>query len=117
MKEVIAFGGISKASIGVRSSSRLETHHDMDMPQMEKAMRQAQLREASCSSSKPTTLAFSIVNIPDEEISHRANRLGVFFGSSEGDVAKSIKGIKLLEEEHILTILQKKMCEKDIAEE
>jgi hypothetical protein len=32
-------------------------------------------------------------------------------------VAKSIKGIKLLEEEHILTILQKKMCEKDIAEE
>jgi hypothetical protein len=52
MEEVIAFGGIPKASTGVRSSCRLEGQHDANMPQMEKAMRQAQLREASCSSDK-----------------------------------------------------------------
>jgi hypothetical protein len=38
------------------------------MPQMEKAMRQAELREASCSSGKPIAPKFSIVNIPDGEI-------------------------------------------------
>jgi hypothetical protein len=117
MEEVISFGGISKASIGVSSSSRLESQHDMDMPQMEKAMRQKQLRDASCVSGNPTTSAFSIVNIPDDEISHRVNRLGISLGLSKGDVAKSIKGIKLLEEERMLTILQNNLCEKDVAEE
>jgi hypothetical protein len=57
------------------------------------------------------------MNIPDEEISHRENQLGVSLGLSEGDVTKSIKGIKMLEEEHILTILQNNMSEKDIEEE
>jgi hypothetical protein len=113
LEEVIAFGGIPKALTGVRSSSRLESQHDADMLQIEKAMRQPQLREASCVSGKPTTPNFSIINIPDEEICHRANRLGVSLGLSEGEVAKSIKGIKLLEEERILTILQKNMSEKD----
>jgi hypothetical protein len=44
------------------------------------------------------------MSIPDEEISHRANRLGVSLGVSDREVAKSIKGIKLLEEERTLTI-------------
>jgi hypothetical protein len=91
----------------------LESQFDADMPQMEKETRQAQLREVSCGSCKPTTPKFSIMNIPDEEISHRANRLGVSLGLSEGEVTKTIKGIKLLEiklleEERTLTMLQER---------
>nr|XP_051218904.1 uncharacterized protein LOC127336161 isoform X2 [Lolium perenne] len=48
--EIIAFGGIPKASNGVRSDARLENRPDVDMPQMEKAMRNAQMRDTSCSS-------------------------------------------------------------------
>ncbi|KAM0878122.1 hypothetical protein ACQ4PT_035063 [Festuca glaucescens] len=53
LDEIIAFGGIPKTSTGVRSSARLENRPDVDMPQMEKAMRNAQMREASCSSGYP----------------------------------------------------------------
>jgi hypothetical protein len=41
---------------------------------------------------------FSIVNLPNDEIIHKAERLGISLGKSEGEVVKSIKGIKLLEE-------------------
>jgi hypothetical protein len=58
VEEVIAFRGIPKASNGVRSSSRLESQLDADMHQMEKAMRQTQLRQATCGSGKPTTPNF-----------------------------------------------------------
>jgi hypothetical protein len=70
LEEVIAFGGIAKASTGVRSGSRLEGQLDVDMLQMDKARSQAQFREASCSSGKPSAPNFSIMNIPDEEIVH-----------------------------------------------
>jgi hypothetical protein len=98
LEDVIAFGGIPKASTEVRASSRLETRPDVDMPQLEKAMRYAQMRETPCSQGKPLVPKFSIVNIPYSEICHRAERLGVSLGISKGEVAKSIKGIKLLEE-------------------
>jgi hypothetical protein len=39
LEDIIAFGGIPKASTVVRSSSRLESRPDVDMTQMEKAMR------------------------------------------------------------------------------
>ncbi|KAM0930682.1 hypothetical protein ACQ4PT_000783 [Festuca glaucescens] len=41
IEEVIAFGGIPKVSTGVRSSSRLGNQADVDLPQMEKAMKKA----------------------------------------------------------------------------
>jgi hypothetical protein len=105
LDEIIAFGGIPKASNRVRSNARLENRPDVDIPQMEKAMRNAQMRDTSCSSGISLVPEFSIVNIPDDEICHRADRLGVSLCVSEEDVAKSIKGIKLLEEGRILTIL------------
>jgi hypothetical protein len=49
--------------------------------------------------------------MPDDEIMHKAERLGISLGKSDGEVVKSIKGIKLLEEERILTILQKNIDE------
>jgi hypothetical protein len=106
-EEVIAFGGIPKASTGVRSSNRLGGQPNVDLPQMEKAMKNAQLRDASFCAGKPLAPKYSIVNIPDSEIIHRADRLGVSLGKSDGEVVKSIKGIKMVEEEQILTILQK----------
>jgi hypothetical protein len=71
MEEVIAFGGIPKASLGVRTSNRLGCQPGVDMPQMEKAMRNAQLRNAPSSTSKSLPPKFSIINVPDSEIIHR----------------------------------------------
>ncbi|KAM0871601.1 hypothetical protein ACQ4PT_039282 [Festuca glaucescens] len=45
LDDIIAFGGIPKASTEVRTSSRLENRPDVDMPQLEKAKRIAQMRE------------------------------------------------------------------------
>jgi hypothetical protein len=78
---------------------------------MEKAMLNAQLKDVSSSAGKPLTPKYSIVNIPDSEIIHRAERLGISLGQSNGEVIKSIKGIKLVEEEQILTVLQKNVDE------
>jgi hypothetical protein len=117
LDDIIAFGGISKTSTDVRSSSRLESRPDVDMPQMEKVMRNTNRHEASCNPGKSFVPELSIVNIPDDEIYHRAERLGVSLGVSEGDVAKSIKGIKLLEEERILTSLHKNVSESRSEEE
>nr|XP_051200394.1 uncharacterized protein LOC127313962 [Lolium perenne] len=50
LEEVIAFGGIPKSSVQVRSSSRLENMPNVDMPQMEKAKMATQLRQTPASS-------------------------------------------------------------------
>jgi hypothetical protein len=111
VEEVIAFGGIPQPPLGVRSSTRLGGQLGGDMLQMEKAMKIAQLRDASSCVGKSLSPKFSIVNMPDDEIMHKAERLGISLGKSEGEAVKSIKGIKLLEEEQILTILQKNIDE------
>lgn len=97
MEDVIAFGGIPKASTGVRTSNRLGSQPDVDLLPMEKAMKNAQLRDASFSVGKPLPPKYSIVNIPDSEIINKADHLGVSLGKSEGEVVKSIKGIQMLE--------------------
>jgi hypothetical protein len=63
VEEVIAFGGIPKSSLGVRTSARLGGQPTVDMPQMEKAMKYAQLRDAPSCAGKSMPLKFSIVNI------------------------------------------------------
>jgi hypothetical protein len=50
IEEVIAFGGIPKPTIGVRSSTQLGGQPNADMPQLEKAMKKAQLRDESFTS-------------------------------------------------------------------
>jgi hypothetical protein len=117
MEEVIAFGGIPQPSLDVRTSARLGGQPGGDMFQMEKAMRNAQLRDGSSTLGKSLPPKFSIVNIPDDEIMHKVERLGISLGKSNGEVVKSIKGIKLLEEERILTILQKNIDENVNKEE
>jgi hypothetical protein len=107
MEEVIAFGGIPKASLDVRTT-RLGRQPGVDMPQMEKAMLNAQMRDASFNTGKPLPPKFSIVHIPYSKKNRKADRLEISLGQSKGEVVKSIEGIKLLEEERILTILQKK---------
>jgi hypothetical protein len=68
IEEVIAFGGIPKPNSGVRSSIRLGGQPNADMPQMEKAMKMAQVRDDSFASGQLTTPLHSIINIPDSEI-------------------------------------------------
>ncbi|KAM0835213.1 hypothetical protein ACQ4PT_063075 [Festuca glaucescens] len=46
-EEVIAFGGIPKPTVGLRSSTRLGGQPNADMPLMEKAMKNAQLHDDS----------------------------------------------------------------------
>jgi hypothetical protein len=69
------------------------------MPQLEKAMKNA--RDDSFSSGQFSVPKYSIANIPDSEIAKRADRLGISLGQSEGEIGKSIKGIKMVEEERI----------------
>jgi hypothetical protein len=116
-EEVIAFGGIPQPTAGVRSSTRLGGQPDADMPQLEKAMKNAQSRDESFTTGQLAIPMYSIVNIPDSEIVKRANRIGVSLGTSAGEVDKSIKQIKMVEEDRILTILKKKETENENKEE
>jgi hypothetical protein len=101
--EVIAFGGIPKPSSGVRSSTRLGCQSNADTPQLERAMKKSQLRDESFGTGQFAIPTFSIVNIANSDIRERADRIGDFLGKSEGEIRKSIKGIKMVEEERILT--------------
>jgi hypothetical protein len=112
-EEVITFGGIPKPTIGVGSSTRLGGQPNADMPQLEKAMKNAQLRDETFTTGQLAIPMYSIVNIPDSEIIKRADRLGVSLGNSAGQIGKSIKGIKMVEEERFLTILKKKETENE----
>ncbi|KAK1629024.1 hypothetical protein QYE76_003363 [Lolium multiflorum] len=47
IEEVIAFGGIPRPTGGVRSSARLGGQPNADMPQMEKAMKKAQMKDVA----------------------------------------------------------------------
>jgi hypothetical protein len=106
-EEVIAFGGIPKPSAMLRSSNRLSGQSNADMPIMEKAMENAQLHDDYFNSGKLATPKYSIVNIADVDIVKRAEKLGVSLGASQAEIDQSIRGIKLVEEERILTILKK----------
>jgi hypothetical protein len=107
VEEVIAFGGIPKPSPGMRSSSRLGHQKDGDMSQLDRAMKRAQMRDVLPSTGNLSIPKFSIINIPDEDLIHRAESLGVSLGTNDMEVLRSIKGIKNLEEKCILTMLQK----------
>jgi hypothetical protein len=116
-EEVIAFGGIPKPSAMLRSSNRLSGQSNVDMPIMEKAMENAQLHDDYFNSGKLATPKYSIVNIADVDIVKRAEKLGVSLGASQAEIDQSIRGIKLVEEERILTILKKNENDRENREE
>jgi uncharacterized linocin/CFP29 family protein len=87
------------------------------MPQVEKAMKMLQLRDESSASGQLTIPTHSIINIPDSKIVRRADRLGISLGNSVGEIGNSVKGIKMVEEARILTILEKKKNETENMEE
>jgi hypothetical protein len=87
------------------------------MNQMEKAMKVTQMRQNTASPGKSCIPKFSIINIPDEEIGRRATRLGISLGSSAREMENSIKGIKLVEENRILTLLHNNTHDKVSEEE
>jgi hypothetical protein len=78
---------------------------------MEKAMKRAQMRDDHINTGNLLIPKYSIVNVPETDIISKAKCLGVSLGETDLEVAKSIKGIKMLEEKRILTILQKNMDE------
>jgi hypothetical protein len=77
----------------------------------------ASLRDESSLSGKFAIPSHSIIHIPDSEIARRADRLGISLGKSAGEIGKSVKGLKLIEEERILTILEKKNNDNEIMNE
>jgi hypothetical protein len=86
VEEVIAFGGIPKPSSGVRSSARLGSQMDGDMTQIDRAMKRAQRRDDPQVAGTSSFPKLSIVNIPDSEVMHRAESLGVSSGKNEMEV-------------------------------
>jgi hypothetical protein len=117
LEEVIGFGGIQKPNAGVRSSTRLGSQPNADMSVMEKAMKQTMIKDDALTSGQLLTPKYSITNISDTEIAKRADRLGVSLGKSKVEIEKSIRGLKLVEEERILTMLQKNECHIDKGDE
>jgi hypothetical protein len=91
--EVVAFGGIPAPSADIRSSSRIRAQDNADLPQMERAMRMAQLRDSPGLFSS----RLSFTSIPDSEVVNRANKLGVSLGSSPSAVASSVRELKIFE--------------------
>jgi hypothetical protein len=88
-----------------------------DMPQMEKAKRKAQARDESFSSGQFNFPMHSIINISDSEIVKRAECLGISLGKSPSEIGKSVKGLKMVQEERILTISENKKHEMENMEE
>jgi hypothetical protein len=80
VEEVIAFGGIPRPSSGVRSSARLGSQLDGDMPQIDRAMMRAQRRDDPQVAGMSSFPKLSIINIPDSEVISRAESLGVSLG-------------------------------------
>jgi hypothetical protein len=106
VEEVIAFGGIPCPHANeVRISKRIGAHSDADLTQMERAMKNTQMRNSVNSGNHVPK--FSILSIPDIEIKERADRMGISLGKSFDEVASSINGIKNREGERTLLILKK----------
>jgi hypothetical protein len=82
LDDVIAFGGIACADeSAVRSSARIARQADADTPQLDRAMRNAQLRNDYTAGISPPK--HSILSFSDDLIIDRAKRLGVSLGSNQ----------------------------------
>jgi hypothetical protein len=107
LEEVVAFGGISDPAVsGIRSSKRISKQSDGDATQLERAMMNKQARQDYTNAGMiPKKL--SLLSFSDSEIVDKANRIGISLGKSLNEVKSSVKGLKALEEERIITLLQK----------
>ena len=78
VEDVIAFGGIpTPVATQVRSSSRIGNQPDADATQMERAMKNAQIRNEFFNSGKKLHTKLSFLSMSDDEIVQKANRIGV----------------------------------------
>jgi hypothetical protein len=74
---------------------------------MERAMELAARRTPSSSQGTNCIKKLNFVDLPDCEIEHRANALGISLGDSSDQVLSSIKSIKSLEKNRNLIFLNK----------
>lgn len=115
MEEVIAFGGIPRATqTEVRSSTRIRAQHNADETQLARAMQQAQSRDdATVSGTKPVS-NLSFVNMQSSEILGKASRIGVRLGKDFDEAVETIDCLKRIEENRNLHFLNKNI-EENIA--
>ncbi|KAM0839562.1 hypothetical protein ACQ4PT_060232 [Festuca glaucescens] len=104
--EVMAYGGITDPSLaGFRSSERVCAQANADASQLERAMQLAQRRDEPHLPGTILNAKHSILEFTDDEVVHRASRLGVSLGVSASEVAMSVSTIKNLETSRNLVIL------------
>jgi hypothetical protein len=109
-EEMRAFGGLEE--VVARSSARIRAQPNADVPSLERAV------ELACKKNldipKGTTNAnLSILSFSDTEIKHRADRLGISLGKSNGQINSSILVIRKIERERSLIFLQKNLHKED----
>jgi hypothetical protein len=108
-KQILDFGGIEKeTSQNVRSSGRLRAQPNYDATQLERAKmllhKRDELPVIGMSKSQPT----SLFSFSDEQFFEHATSLGVSLGSSHAENIVSVKQIKDIELDRMVTMLEKK---------
>jgi hypothetical protein len=112
LSEVIAFGGLTSAEMsGTRSSSRIRNQVDADATVLERAMKQAELRNGSVGSGNKLNLKVSFLSMSDDTIADRASKLGVSLGSSVEEIQQTVNNLKQTEKDRTMHILQKNLDE------
>jgi hypothetical protein len=108
-KQIVDFGGIEKkTSQNVRSNGRLRAQPNYDATQLERAKMLLQKRDElpviGMSKSQPT----SLISFSEEQFFEHATSLGVSLGSSHAENIVSVKQIKDIELDRMVTMLEKK---------
>lgn len=110
-EETIAFGGIPEVIVaGIRSSERIRAQPNADAPQMERAMERAHSRNMSGAAITPK---FSFRNISDNSVIARASKLGFSLVKSPSEITLSVKNLKYIEKDRVITILDNNLSIND----
>ena len=106
LNKVITFGGIPAVlESGIRTSARLREQPNADAPILEKAMSLASRWDSPTGTSMHPI--HSINSFSDDEIIHRASRIGISLRKNKLDAIKSVRDLKACEKERSIQILRK----------
>jgi hypothetical protein len=116
--DVIAFGGIAEGVVvGVRSSDRLRAQPFADATQLDRAMMIAQRRDDFFGQGTNLNKKFSLLSFIEEEIMHRASRIGVSLGEYENTKLVAARLIQDNEIQRSLVMLKNNDSNLDLFED
>jgi hypothetical protein len=112
-EEIVAFGGISEKEMAIRSSARIRSQPNADVPQMERAQKLTQAKNEVSGSG--TYSKFSLASLSNDTVISRAEKLGVSLGKSPRQIENSINFLKETDNTRTLVMLAKNL--KEISDE